>query len=160
MPGERGKPLPFQRSKLSTQFKQKAGWFTALIHNSETPGDGMRVGCPVFSINFNPGNRGKIEPEEIGVETTQSRWGQERGRVGYRLVAKGEAREETHTAGAQPVGGSQSQRRRVATADLKFPDMIVDVVGGAQAKISRQGEGERIPRAECPFAHPSSIRLF
>ena len=82
------------------------------------------------------------------------------GWVGNSLGTQGEAWKEAHEAGAQTVGGVQGQGRRVAGAGFKLPDLIVEVIGIAQAEIGCQSESQRVTGGEIPFAHAYSIRGF
>ena len=58
------------------------------------------------------------------------------------------------------VASAQSQGRRIASADFKLPDLVVDVIGATQAEIGCQGESQRVARGEFPIAHVQSIRGF
>lgn len=97
--------------------------------------------------------------QEIGIEMPQARWQGKGGRVGNHPTVHGKTRKDPHGAGTQTVSGEQSQGSRVA-AGFEFPDLIVDVIGGAQAEIGSQSENHGVAGAESPFTHKYSIRGF
>ena len=97
--------------------------------------------------------------EEVGIKSAQTRRQMKCSWVGKRLTAQGEARKQAHEAGAQAVSGAKGQGRRIA-AGFELPDMIVDVIGAAQAEIRCQVECLRVTGTEIPIAHAYSIRSF
>ena len=131
-----------------------------MVGDREAPGSGIRIGGPIFGNDIQAGERGEIEQEEVGVETMQAGRLEKAGRVGNCLGTQGEAWKEAHEAGAQTVGGLQGQGGWVAAADFKLPDLIVEVIGGAQAEIGCQSESQRVAGGEIPIAHTYSIRVF
>ena len=97
--------------------------------------------------------------QEVGIEMSQARRRGKAGRVDNRPAFQGKTRKDAHEAGAQAVSGTQGQGRWV-TAGFEFPDLIVDVIGGAQAEIRCQSEHQGVAGAESPCTHKYSIRGF
>jgi hypothetical protein len=160
LPGEKDEALTCKWDKLSTQLEQETSWFSTTVGEGESPSDSLRMGYPEFSQYFKIRARTKIERECIGEELAQARRQRKSCWIGNGLSAKAEAGKDSHQGCPQSVGGTQGKGWRISAPGLEFPDMVVEVVGGAQAKISRQGEGEWIPRAKRPSSHRISIRSF
>jgi hypothetical protein len=127
--------------------------FASAVGDRETPGNGVRIGNPIFGNNVYIEERCEIKLEIIWKESMQARWQGKGSRIGNHLAAKSEARKKAHGTRPQAVGGVQGQGGRVTAAGFELPDLIIDVIGLTQAKIRGQGECQRVAGAESPIAH-------
>ncbi len=78
------------------------------------------------------------------MEATQRRFGNEGVRVCDDVAAFGKAQKNMHRPRAQAEGCVERDGGRVRRAEFHFPDVVVDVVGFAQAGVRGKSEVERV----------------
>ncbi|MCZ7553364.1 MAG: hypothetical protein M5U05_12395 [Anaerolineales bacterium] len=108
---------------------------------------------PDLGNHVNPFEGRKRQADEVGKDLARFGRVGEFVRILAMLVVFAKAERNPGGLGAQPVGGVEAQRRRDAPAQLKLPDLVVDVVGWNQPCIASKREAQRVAGLEVPFAH-------
>ena len=132
--------LSVERGEQAAYFEVDLPRGIAAVGDGQAPCNRLRSGNPEFGCDRQVFEGNKIESNEVGIEATQSRLASERGRVCDRLVVFSEAQEKPHGAGAQSIGCVQANRGRFGSAEFHFPNVVVYVIGFAEACIRRNGE--------------------
>ena len=124
-----------------------AGKFGA-IDECQATSQHVRFRNPIFRGDFKAFDGNKIKTKEVWKETPQARRCVECGRIRDCATCFDKAVEQAQVVRTQAEGGSNNKAGRFTTAQIQFPDMIVDVVGHAQACICGESEAEWIAGAQ------------
>jgi hypothetical protein len=157
--GERRQVFSIQRGKLAAHFQQERELFPGIVGDREAPGGCVRIGNPVIGNDVYVWKRREIKLEEVRIKTMQARRQGKGVWVGNHVLAHAEARKKPHGPGPESISGAQGHGGWIA-AGFELPDLVVDVIIGAQAEIRRQGGFQWFARAESPFTHAYSIQAF
>ncbi len=127
--------LSVQRGEHGAQVEPNLARLRGAVDEGIASRDDLRTGRPEFGGHVEVFERGEIAHEEVGIKGAQARRaGKVRGvRDGEAALA--EAREEAHRARPQAVGGVEREGGRLAGDGVEFPDVIVEIVRAAEAKV-------------------------
>jgi hypothetical protein len=101
------------------------------------------LGCNVYILE-----RRIVEDQKIRIKTTDG-WRQRKsGRCADTFPIFAETQEKAHRFCPQSIGGLERKRRRFPTAQIKFPDMVVEIVRNRKAGIRREAEAKRVAGSE------------